>query len=92
MMSSGKSTSVKIRQDDGGEPGNLVATLVNPGTLTSYQFNTFTAQTVITLAASTTYWITVNEGITSNRIPVLNTSADVEFSAWDWSIGDQPPA
>ena len=85
---SGKSTSVKIRQDDGGEPGNLVATLVNPGTLTSYQFNTFTAQPVITLAASTTYWITVNEGITSDRMPVLNTSADDEFSAWDWSIGD----
>ena len=85
---SGKSTSVKIRQDDGGEPGNLVATLVNPGTLTSYQFNTFTAQPVITLAASTTYWITVNEGISSDRIPVLNTSGDGDSSVWGWSIGD----
>ena len=38
----GKSTSVKIRQDDGGEPatGDPVATLVNPGTLTSYSLNT----------------------------------------------------
>ena len=32
---SGKSTSVSIKEDNGGEPGNLVTTLTNPGTLTS---------------------------------------------------------
>ena len=85
---SGKSTSVKIREDNGGEPGNLVGTLTNPGTLESDKFNTFTAQHVITLAESTTYWITVNEGISSDRMPVSNTSADDDNSAWGWSIGD----
>ena len=86
---SDKSTSVSMKDDNAdNEPGDLVATLTNPGTLTSYQFNTFTAQTVITLAASTTYWLTLNEGISSDRMPVLNTSADDESSAWGWSIGD----
>ena len=85
---SGKSTSVSIKEDNGGEPGDLVTTLANPGTLTSHNFNIFTAQPVITLAASTTYWITVNEGISSDRMPVSNTSADDESSVWGWSIGD----
>ena len=85
---SGKSTSVSIKEDNGGEPGNLVDTLTNPGTLTSYSLNTFTAQPVITLAASTTYWLTVNEGISSDRVRVQNTSADDESSNWGWSIGD----
>ena len=84
---SGKSASVSI-EDNGGEPGNLVTTLVNPGTLESYDFNTFTAQPVITLAASTTYWITVNEGISSDRLPVWTKSEDDEGSSWGWSIGD----
>ena len=65
-----------------------MATLDNPGTLTSYQFNTFTAQPVITLAASTTYWLTVNEGISSDRVSVSNTSEDDEGGEPGWSIGD----
>ena len=85
---SGKSTSVSIKEDNGGEPGNLVATLANPGTLTSYSFNTFTAQPVITLAASTTYWITVNEGISSDRVFVSSKPEDDEGGTWGWSIGD----
>ena len=73
---SGKSTSVKIRENNAdNEPGDLVGTLTNPGTLTSDKFNTFTAQPVITLAASTTYWITVNEEISSDRVFVSNKSA-----------------
>ena len=85
---SGKSTSVSIKEDNDGEPGDLVTTLANPGTLASYQFNTFTAEPVITLAASTTYWITVNEGISSDRLSVFNTPDDDESSTWGWSIGD----
>ena len=65
---SGKSTSVKIRKNNAdNEPGDLVATLTNPGTLTADSLNTFTAPDVITLDASTTYWLTVNEGISSDR-------------------------
>ena len=85
---SGKSTSVSIKEDNGGEPGNLVATLVNPGTLAFYLGNTFTAQSVITLDASTTYWLTVNEGISSDRMPVLTQTNDGETGETGWSIGD----
>ena len=85
---SGKSTSVSIKEDNSGEPGDPVATLTNPGTLTSHSLNTFTAQPVITLAASTTYWLTVNEGISSDRVFVSSKSADDEHSTWGWSIGD----
>ena len=85
---SGKSTSVSIKEDNGDEPGNLVDTLANPGTLTSNIFNTFTAQPVITLAASTTYWITVNEGISSDRVFVSRKPANDEAGEPGWSIGD----
>ena len=85
---SGKSTSVSIKEDNGGEPGNLVTTLTNPGTLTSNQFNTFTAPAVITLAANTTYWLTVNEGISSDRVFVSSKPADDELSLSGWGIGD----
>ena len=85
---SGKSTSVSIKEDSSGEPGNLVATLANPGTLTSHNFNIFTAQPVITLDASTTYWLTVNEGISSDRVFVSSKSADDEISESGWSIGN----
>ena len=58
---SGKSTSVKIRESNAdNEPGALVATLTNPDTLTDDSPNTFTAPAGTTLAASTTYYISVN--------------------------------
>ena len=42
---SGKSTSVKIRENNtSNQPGNLVETLTNPGTLTAQSLNTFLAQ------------------------------------------------
>ena len=85
---SGKSTSVSIKEDNGGEPGNLVTTLTNPGTLTSNQFNTFTAPDIITLDANTTYWLTVNEGISSDRVFVSSKPADDELSLSGWGIGD----
>ena len=85
---SGKSTSVSIKEDNGGEPGNLVTTLTNPGTLTSNQFNTFTAPDIITLDANTTYWLTVNEGISSDRVFVSSKPADDELSFSGWGIGD----
>ena len=65
---SGRSTTVKIRENNSSDrPGALVATLTNPGTLTSNRLNTFTAPAGTTLAASKTYWITTNEGISSNQ-------------------------
>ena len=91
VISSGKSTNVKIREDDSGEPatGDPVATLTNPGTLVSTSLNTFTASDVITLEPSTTYWIVVNEGITSDRAQVRRTGDDdIETGETGWSIGN----
>ena len=86
---SARSTSVKIRKNNAdNEPGDLVATLTNPGTLTSNSLNTFMAQDVITLAASTTYWITVNEGISSNRARVFNNAGNGQTGETGWTIGN----
>ena len=86
---SGTSTSVKIRKNNAdNEPGDLVATLTNPGTLTENSLNTFTAPDVITLDANTTYWITVNEGISSNSAEFALTNSDDETGETGWIIGD----
>ena len=86
---SGRSTSVKIRKNNAdNEPGDLVASLTNPGTLTADSLNTFTAPAGTTLAASTTYWITVNEGISSNRAQFALTDSDDEAGETGWTIGD----
>ena len=88
-QTSGRSTSVKIRKNNAdNQPGDLVATLTNPGTLTSNSLNTFTAQTVITLAASTTYWITVGEGVSGNKADISLNDANAETGETGWSIGD----
>ena len=69
-VATGASTSVSIRENNADdEPGALVGTtLTNPASLTSNSLNTFT-HSGITLAASTTYWVSVGDGI-SNRAPV----------------------
>ena len=56
--------------------------------MTADSLNTFTAQPVITLAASTTYWITVNEGISSNRARVFNNAGNDQTGETGWTIGD----
>ena len=72
-MCQAASTIVKIKKNNAdNEPGDLVATLTNPASLTADSLNTFTAPDVITLDANTTYWITVNEGISSNRAEFAN--------------------
>ena len=86
---SGSSTSVRIRKNNAdNEPGDLVATLANPTSLTDDSLNTFTAPTGTTLAASTTYWITTNEEISSNRAQFALTNSDDETGETGWTIGD----
>ena len=85
---SGRSARVSIRDDDTGKPGDLVATLTNPGTLTADSLNTFTPPAGTTLAASTTYWITVNEGISSNRAEFRIVSQNGQTGETGWNIGD----
>ena len=86
-VTSGNTTLVKIREDDSGEPGTLVATLMNPATLTASALNTFTAPANTTLDASKTYWITVSEGI-SNRVTFASTDGDDETGETGWTIGN----
>ena len=87
---SGKSTAVKIRKNnDDNEPGDLVAALMNPGTLTANSLNTFTAPAGTKLAANTTYWLTVNEGISSpNRAQVSANDGNDQTGETGWTIGD----
>ena len=85
-MSSG-TTSVKIREDNSGAPGDVLETLTNP-TLTQDALNTFTAPSDTTLEASTTYWISVNEGVSSNRISYASTQGDGQTGLTGWSIGN----
>ena len=86
---SGKSTAVKIRENnDDNEPGDLVAALMNPGTLTANSLNTFTAPAGTKLAANTTYWLTMNEGISSNRVQVAATEGNDETGEPGLTIGD----
>ena len=86
---SGASTSVKIRKNNAdNQPGDLVAALTNPASLTADSLNTFTAQDVITLDASTTYWLTVNEGISSGRAEFANNAGNDETGEPGWRIGD----
>ena len=81
------STSVSIRKNASGEPGDLVATLTNPSTLSRNSLNTFTAPVGTRLDASKTYWITVSEGI-SNRAPLSLTFSNAQTGAQGWRIGD----
>ena len=86
---SGKTTVVKIREDNNGEPGDLVATLTNPASLSAHNINTFTAPPGTMLATSTTYWITKGEGISgSSRLTFALTAATAETGEPGWSIGD----
>ena len=87
---SGRSTTVKIRENNAdNEPGDLVATLTDPASLTADSLNTFTAPAGTTLAASKTYWLTVGEGISSNRAQVSpDAFGNDETGETGWSIGD----
>ena len=82
-------TSVKIKENSASnKPGVLVATLANPGTFTANSLNTFTAPVGTTLAASTTYWISVNEGLITAGVSVLTAPSDDQTGETGWSIGN----
>ena len=86
---SGRNTSAKIRKNNNNNlPGDLVATLTNPDTLTSASFNTFTAPADTMLDANTTYWISMNEDIASRKAFLGRVIANDETGETGWSIGD----
>ncbi len=86
-VASGETTAVTIREDSGGEPGTVLATLSNPASL-SGGFNTFAAPANTILAASTTYWVYVNDGIADSRIAFTTVAGDTDTGAAGWSIGN----
>ena len=83
-------TVVSIRENDSSNtPGDLVATLTNPATFSNDALNTFTAPSNTTIdGESTHYWITVNDGLTSNRGSFRGTTGDGQTGETGWSIGN----
>ena len=86
--------SVKLRKDAtsgcptgiGNCPGDLVATFTNPSSIVA-GLNSFTAPAGTKLDASTTYWVTLHEGVSNRRnIPV--TASDNQTGTTGWTIGD----
>ena len=83
--------AVKIRENNASnKPGDVVAVLTNPATLTKDAFNTFTAPANTTLSASTVYWVYVNDGVTvsSNRGRFSRTNSNSETGLAGWSIAN----
>ena len=85
---SGKDISVVIRENDNGEPGDLVATLTNPDSLTSSADNEFTAPEGTTLEPSTDYWVSVHEGVTDDRASVGSAFFNSFNGEPGWSLVD----
>ena len=82
-------TAVKIRENDGGEPGNVVAALTNPSSLLPEALNTFTAPASTTLDPSETYWIVANDGLTPiNTWQYAFASGNDETGETGWEIGN----
>ena len=85
---SSDSTSLSIRENGSdNNPGDLVQTLTNPASFTPDALNVFTAPADTMLAHSTTYWISVNEGV-SNRADYPFTSSSDQTGQTGWTIGD----
>ena len=83
---------VKIYGDTSGNPGTLLATMTNPGTITEEAVNVFTAPANTMLSASTPYWVVTSNSAATNgqgfRVGVIsNTNLDSGTAA-GWSIGN----
>ena len=85
----GRNIAVLLKEDNGSDrPGNLLETLTNPSPLVTNSVNTFTLPNDRTLARNTTYWITINEGVSGDIARVRATDRKTEDSAYGWTIGD----
>ena len=82
-------TAVKIRQNNNGWPGALVATLTNPNRFANDSFNTFTAPADTHLDPNTKYFFTINEGVADfGRIYYSVTTNNAESGLTGWSVDD----
>ena len=79
--------TVRIREDSSHRPGDLVvAPFDPPSTLTTTGLNAFTAPAGTVLAADTTYWITINEEISSDGLTPKGQFADNVNTDYGWSV------
>ncbi|WP_419862746.1 SwmB domain-containing protein [Candidatus Poriferisodalis sp.] len=70
--------------------GDLVARFANPSSI-SAGTNTFTAPAGVVLAANTTYWVMIHEGVKGARRSIPTTNSDNEDTgtgAAGWTVGD----
>ena len=82
-------TAVKIRQNNNGRPGALLATLTNPNSFANDSFNTFTAPADTHLDPNTKYFFTINEGVADlGRIDYSVTTNNAESGLTGWSVDD----
>ncbi|MCY4173244.1 MAG: autotransporter outer membrane beta-barrel domain-containing protein [Cyanobacteria bacterium MAG CAR3_bin_5] len=82
---------VRIRDGSTTDPtGAIIATLNNPSTFTLNAQNSFTAPADITLAANTTYFLSLNDGVTtrSDGMEYQYTSSTGQPGVTGWSIAD----
>ena len=79
-------TSVKIRTDDSGDPGSTVVATLTGSVAKGLQ--TFTAPANTRLDANTTYWVSVNEGVSANRAEFSSTTSHNETGLTGWPIGN----
>ena len=82
---------VTVKTDASGAPGDLVANLSNPASFVDGANNSFAAPASTTLAASTVYWVVVNEGRQSERINTHRTNSHGQAVTTEdptWSIAD----
>ena len=91
VVTGNANTVVRIRDGSTTDPtGDVIATLNNPSTFTDGALNTFTAPSGITLAANTTYFLVVNDGVTDagNRAVFAQTSGKSQTGVTVWTIAD----
>ena len=84
-------TVVRIRDGSTTNPtGTVIATLSNPSTFTNDALNTFIAPAGITLAANTTYFLVLNDGVTNiaNQAIFRVTNKTGQTGITGWSIAN----
>ena len=82
---------VQIYGDTSGNPGSVVATLSNPGSITDNVVNTYTDPANTMLSGSTTYWVVTGNSAAVNgqgfRVRTTDTNNLDSGTAAGWTIG-----
>ena len=91
--SSGTTPRVQIYENDSAnsQPGDLLATLTNPGSITDSAANTFTDPANTPLESDTVYWLVSNSAASDGTGFRIRTHGDTDANsgaAAGWSIGD----